>query len=305
VPAGSGPHDVAPAADGGVWFTAQRSGQLGWLDPKTGRTRMIPLGPGSAPHGVIVDSSGLAWVTDSGQNAIVSVDPRANDKVTVHKLTGPNVSLNTAAFDLGGTLWFTGQAGYFGRLVTGVTPEVGAAPSGRGPYGITASRNGGDVYYASLAASHIARIFLVHGERATGFDAQPIDPPTRDQGARRVWSDSKGAIWVSEWNAGQVARYDPAKDAGADADDGAAPAWTEWKLPGERPQPYAVFVDDRDIVWLSDFGSSSIVRFDPATETFTSFPYQTGGAVRQLHGRPGEVWGALSSFDKLIVLETR
>jgi len=26
--------------------------------------------------------------------------------------------------------------------------------------------------------------------------------------------------------------------------------------------------------------------------------------VRQLHGRPGEIWGALSSFDKLIVLTT-
>ncbi len=31
VPAGSGPHDVAPAADGGVWFTAQRAGSLGYI----------------------------------------------------------------------------------------------------------------------------------------------------------------------------------------------------------------------------------------------------------------------------------
>src|SRR5918999_5797824 len=33
VPAGAGPHDVAPAADGGVWFTAQHAGYLGHLDP--------------------------------------------------------------------------------------------------------------------------------------------------------------------------------------------------------------------------------------------------------------------------------
>ena len=38
VPAGSRPHDVAPARDGGVWYTAQGSGELGWLDPKTGET---------------------------------------------------------------------------------------------------------------------------------------------------------------------------------------------------------------------------------------------------------------------------
>jgi streptogramin lyase len=55
--AGSGPHDVAPAVDGGVWYSAQRSGELGWLDPASGETRHVELGPGSAPHGVIVGPS--------------------------------------------------------------------------------------------------------------------------------------------------------------------------------------------------------------------------------------------------------
>jgi virginiamycin B lyase len=50
VPSGTHPHDVAPARDGGVWYTAQHTGQLGWLDPKTGRSRLTALGSGSAPH---------------------------------------------------------------------------------------------------------------------------------------------------------------------------------------------------------------------------------------------------------------
>lgn len=298
VPAGSGPHDVAPARDGGVWFTAQRSGQLGWLDPKTGRTRMIPLGPGSAPHGVTVDNFGVAWITDGGQNAIVSVDPRANDQVTVYTLPGPRVDLNTAVIDHDGVLWFTGQSGYIGRLVRSdpaPVPQVIAAPRGAGPYGITTPPDGASAYYASLAGNHIARMFLTEGPLTQpNFGAEPIDPPTRGQGARRVWSDSYGVIWVSEWNAGQVGRYDPRTGQ-----------WKEWKLPGARPQPYAVFVDDRDIVWLSDWGASAIVRFDPATERFTAFPHAANGGVRQLHGRPGEVWGALSALDRLIVLTTR
>src|SRR4051794_30020395 len=53
VPAGSHPHDVAPAADGTVWYTAQLRGELGRLDPATGATHRISLGAGSAPHGVI------------------------------------------------------------------------------------------------------------------------------------------------------------------------------------------------------------------------------------------------------------
>jgi len=44
-------HDVwvDPAPDGPVWFSAQRSGQLGRLDPKTGHVDLIPLGTDSAP----------------------------------------------------------------------------------------------------------------------------------------------------------------------------------------------------------------------------------------------------------------
>src|SRR6516225_1683753 len=52
--AGAGAHDVYPAADGAVWFTAQSAGKLGRLDPKTGKSDLIALGPGAAPHGVIV-----------------------------------------------------------------------------------------------------------------------------------------------------------------------------------------------------------------------------------------------------------
>src|ERR687883_44323 len=79
VPSGSHPHDVAPARDGGVWFTAQSAGYLGWLDPATGEVKQIPLGPRSAPHGVITGPDGAAWVTDGGQNAIVRVDPLSSE----------------------------------------------------------------------------------------------------------------------------------------------------------------------------------------------------------------------------------
>jgi virginiamycin B lyase len=70
--------------------------------------------------------------------------------------------------------------------------------------------------------------------------------------------------------------------------------------------PYAVFVDDRDMVWLSDFGADALVRFDPRTSRFTRVDLPSSSAeVRQLHGRPGEVWGAESGTDKLVVVRTR
>ncbi|MBV9788191.1 MAG: lyase [Chloroflexi bacterium] len=290
VPAGSRPHDVAPAADGSVWYTAQATGKLGRLDPATGAVDEIPLGANSAPHGVIVGPDGAPWITDGGLNAIVRVDPQT-DEVRVFPLpeNARLANLNTAAFDRQGRLWFTGQSGWYGRLdpASGAL-EVFAAPRGRGPYGITATPDG-SIYYASLAGSHIARVDTETGQ------ATAIEPPTAGQGARRVWSDSQGRVWVSEWNAGQVAVYDPA-----------AAAWREWPLPGENPQAYAVYVDEEDDIWLSDFGANALVRFDPRQETFEAFPLPSAGAaVRQILGRPGEIWGAESAVDKLVVIRTR
>jgi virginiamycin B lyase len=289
VPAGTHPHDVAPAPDGSVWYTAQFSGALGKLDPLTGETRHIPLGPGSSPHGVIVGPDGAPWITDSGLNAIVRVDPQTEE---VQKFTlppeGSDANLNTAAFDANGILWFTGQNGIYGRLDPATEEmQVFDAPRGRGPYGITTTPDG-SVYYASLAGSHVGRIDPQTGEVTV------LEPPTSGQGARRVWSDSQGRVWVSEWNSGQVSVYDPANDS-----------WQEWKLPGGNPQTYAVYVDDQDIVWLTDFGANAIVRFDPVSEMFTVYELPSPeAAVRQILGRPGEIWGAESAVDKIVVIRT-
>jgi virginiamycin B lyase len=289
VPAGTHPHDVAPAPDGTIWYTAQRTGKLGRLDPETGDLHEVPLGRGSAPHGVIIGPDDAAWVTDGGQNAIVRVD-NETEEVTVYPLPDGqiNANLNTAAFDGNGVLWFTGQTGIYGRLnIETGEMEVWDAPRGRGPYGITATPDG-DIYYSSLAGSYIGQVDLESGEVTI------LEPPTPNQGARRVWSDSQGRIWVSEWNSGNVSVYDPAEDA-----------WQTWHLPGTRPQAYAVYVDENDLVWLTDFGGDAIVSFDPETETFTTFSLPTpNGAVRQLLGRLGEVWGAESAVDKLIVIRT-
>ncbi len=287
VPAGSRPHDVAPAIDGGVWYTAQGAAALGWLDPLTGETRHIDLGTGSRPHGVIVSEDGDAWVTDSGLNAIVRVEDETLE-VTVYALpdSRPAANLNTATFDARGVLWFTGQSGIIGRLDPGSGDmAIFDAPRGRGPYGIAATADG-EVYFASLAGSYVAHID-VESDAIT-----VLGPPTAGQGARRVWPDSSGRAWVSEWNAGAVAVYDPATDD-----------WQEWDLPGAAPRAYAVYVDEFDRVWLSDFGANALVRFEPESETFESFPlFGSPANVRQLLGRKGEVWGAESAADQLVVI---
>jgi len=288
LPSGVGVHDVwADAAPGGpVWFSAQRSGHLGILDPSSGKVTLVPLGENSSPHGVIAAADGAPWLTDGGQNAIVRVDPKTREvKAWPLPQRVGYANLNTAIFDGKGIHWFTGQSGYYGRL----DPRSGEmkvfdAPKGRGPYGIHATPDG-TVYYASLAGSFIGKI------NADG-KTTVIEPPTKDQGARRVWSDSRGALWVAEWNSGNLSRYEPKSGA-----------WKTWRAPGKAPHVYAVYVDPSDKVWASEWSAQVMLRFDPATEKFETFRSSTQAPnVRQIHGRPGEVWGAESGVDKIVVI---
>ena len=91
---------------------------------------------------------------------------------------------------------------------------------------------------------------------------------------------------------GSVSLYNPASKS-----------WRQWKLPGVEPRPYAVWVDPAGSVWLSDWSSNSVVRFDPETETFESFPSDRPNAhVRHIDGRKGEAWIPDSGTDRLRVI---
>ena len=76
------------------------------------------------------------------------------------------------------------------------------------------------------------------------------------------------------------------------------------ELPGTNPIPYAVFVDEKDIIWLTDLGSNVFVRFDPTKETFTEIKYHV-----QVHISDRSLGflvklGAESGTDKITLTKT-
>ena len=268
-------HDVAPGPSGTVFWTAQQDGMLGILDPKTGKNEFVKLGPNSAPHGVITAKNGIAWIADGGQEAIVSYDPKTK-AVKLYKLPGANgyTNLNTPTEDGDGNIWFTGQSGFHGRVdVKTGKVDLWKSPKGSGSYGMTTTPDG-NVWFVSLASSYLGQV-----DRKTG-NVKVIEPPVPNAGPRRVWSDSKGDLWISEWNAGQLAKYSPATGQ-----------WSRYPLPTQvRSHLYAVYVDSKDLVWVSNWGDDKIYSFDPKTQKFASFPGSKANAgVRQINGAPGVV----------------
>jgi streptogramin lyase len=56
-------------------------------------------------------------------------------------------------------------------------------------------------------------------------------------------------------------------------------------------------------VWLSEWAANAIVRFDPATEKFESFPSNRPNFnERQMLGRKGETWIAESGTERIPVI---
>jgi virginiamycin B lyase len=156
---------------------------------RAGITTALHQLEGSGPQGVIIGPDGAPWFTDPRRNAIVRLD-LATKKVKVWPLPPErkDAELNTAAFDRSDRVWFTGQSGILGRL----DPKSGEmriwdAPKGSGPYGMTATPKG-DIWFVFLAASYLASVDLETGA------AMVYEPPTKDSGTRRLWSDSRAQL---------------------------------------------------------------------------------------------------------------
>ena len=66
-----------------------------------------------------------------------------------------------------------------------------------------------------------------------------------------------------------------------------------------------MYVDNRDIVWLSEWTSNSTYCFDPRTEKFERHAMPRENAnVRQILGRTGEVWLPESGTEHISVIRT-
>src|SRR5581483_1699833 len=240
-----------------------------------------------------------------------------------------------------GEVWYAGQnAGIAGRLdpATGLIERIplgkDSAPQGViiGPDGAPWFTDGGQNAIVRVdPVTRAARVWPLPPERmpsvylnTAAFDGKGriwftgqigvygrLDPKSGDMkvwdapkgwGPYGITATPKGDIWFVSLAASYLANVDIEAGA-ASVYEPASKAWKQWKLPGEEPHAYAVWVDPEDTVWLSEWAANAIVRFDPVAATFESFPSDRPKAeVRQILGRKGEVWIAESGTERLRVI---
>jgi virginiamycin B lyase len=291
----SRPHDPAVAPDGSLWYTGQQANTLGHLDPKTGKIKEYRLKtPNSGPHGLVADKEGNIWFTANYKGYVGKLHP-ATGEIVEYPMPDPLAKdPHSLIFDQKGVLWLTLQAS---NLVGRLDPQTGAArlmpspsPNSK-PYGIAVTGRG-IPFYCELGTNKIASI---------DPDTMRITEYTLPEGtrSRRLAVGSDDTIYYTDYARGYLGRLDPSTRK-----------TTEWPSPGgPDSKPYAITETPDGRIWYSESGTSpnTIVRFEPATATFSRWPIPSGGGVvRNMVANPGgDLYIACSGVSKVGIVRVK
>jgi len=277
------PRDPFVDATGRVWFVGQAGNYVAYLDPKSGQFKRYELEDGTHPHNLVVDSKGTVWFTGNRNGRLVSMDP-ATGKLTNHMMPDAAVrDPHTMIFDRTGNAWFTAQqAGVVGRR-DGKTGQIRIWKTGAEtrPYGIVTDERG-RVWFNLFGTNKIG---MIDPANMNVREFALADAKTRN---RRIGVTADGIVWYTDYSRGFLGRLDPTTGA-----------VREFALPsGQRSLPYAMAVDDRGKIWVSETGvrPNRIVGFDSKRSAFTDTLEVGGGAeantIRHMvfHAPTREVW---------------
>jgi virginiamycin B lyase len=293
--ANSFPHDPAVAPDGSLWFTGMSSNTLGRLDPKTGKIREYPLNiPSSGPHGLVADREGNIWFTANFKGYIGKLDPRTG-KVKDYPMPDPAArDPHTLISDSAGILWFTVQGGNFvGRLDPGTgTIRLKRSPTPNSkPYGIVINTKG-IPFFCEFGTNKLASIHP---------GSMEITEVLLPEGARprRLAVGQANRIFYTDYARGYLGRLDPERRK-----------VEEWASPGgPESKPYGIAATPDGMIWYSESGvrPDTILRFDPKTKTFNTWPIPSGGGViRHMVATPvGDVYIACSGVNKVGIVRVQ
>jgi len=269
--------DPLEARDGTIWWTGMFASLVGRMDPATGEMKEFELPEGTRPHGIAEDDLGNIWFTGNGNATVGRVDPSTGEiEVFQTQARDPHTPL----FHPNGNLYFTAQgARMVGRLnpATGELKEV-PTPAAN-PYGLKVDASG--TLWIAFNGPALDR---PGGEPIEGARLASMDPETMEfrvyelpdprSRVRRLDLASDGTVWFVNSARGRIGRLDPRTGA-----------VKEWASPsGPESHPYAIAVVG-DVIWYNESNQRPdvLVRFDPESGTFQSFPIPSGyGIVRNM-----------------------
>jgi virginiamycin B lyase len=246
------------------------------------------------PHDLVVGPHGRIWITAFFGDVIWALQPATGVYETyVIRPAGAESwgQARALAFDSQGTLW----------ILLGGTHELVQLDTRTRAF----STHDIGMYAHSLALDAAGRIwfndYFAREERIGVFDpatssVRHIPIPTaglsKAEGMPLPYGlqiDSVGRLYSTQLAGNTVVQYDTRSDE--------AKMFT---MPSPNAGPRRPAVGRDDMLWIPEWNTGKLTRFDPATSTFKSYALGTtplGGYDTELDPRSGEVWmtGALSA----------
>ena len=293
---GSRPHDPMFAPDRTAWYSGHMANILGHFDPKTEQfTEYHPKMANSGPHGIISDKDGNVWFTANFKGYIGKFNPKTGE-TTEYPMPDPKAKdPHTLLFAPNGNLYFTVQsANMVGRLnpKTGEIKLVTSPTPKSNPYGMVITSKGVPIF-CEFGSNKIASI------DPDTLEIHEWVLPHEDSRPRRIAITPDDAVWYSDYSRGYLGRLDTK----------AGKVTAEWPSPsGSRSQPYGITAVG-NVVWYVESNSkpNMLVRFDPKTEKFQSWPIPGGGGVvrNMVHTPDGNLWLTESGVNRLAFVEVK
>ena len=267
------------------------------------------LANGVTPRGSIhsvfasLADPGVIWVSGNGSNAILGVDTRDTDfttRTTEYWIDNPenmNVTPHGIIEYRGKVYWVELTGDHVGELdpATGVMTRYPMPTTGAGPHSMWADSRGNFWYTYFASSGKIARFELAtkeftEWEPLAGFSGYGIVVDAQDRvwavglhtpamfmynqetaewtsfpmanPARRPTIDARGKVWAAHYFGNAITKIDPVSGE-----------VTEYELPLKDGNPYDLWPDTEDNLWIENAIYNSMVKFDQATERFSYFPF--------------------------------
>ena len=207
----------------------------------------------TAPHGIIEYKSNVYWIELSGDH-LGQLDPRTGE-IRRYPLPTKGAGGHSLWADSRGNLWYTlfAEANTIGKFDTRTQQFQEFQPvTGWTGYGIIVDRQD-RVWVVGLSS----KFTLMHDQETGQWKSYPTTTPSR-----RLAIDSDGKVWNAEYFGNKIAVIDPASDQ-----------VTEYDLPLKYGNPYDIWPDSDDNLWIENAVYSALVKFDQKTKKFTYFPF--------------------------------
>jgi virginiamycin B lyase len=259
------------------------------------------------PHDVMLDSQGMAWFSDFGEQILGRLDPKTG-KVTEFpvpelKHGSPIGGLGLQA-DPDGNLWlgtmYQGAAAKFDRKTEkfqtwGPPPEYQKDMTQINMAAPQHSNVDGKVWTQNNGFAVIHRIDLASG-KAEVFDPWPNMKPGESHNIYDVIPDSHNNAYFTDFSNEHIGRVD--------AKTGEIKLW---RTPTLHSSPRRGQMDSQDRVWFGEYRGNRIGMFDPKTEKFQEWEIPTpfSAPYDVTLDKNGEAWTGSMTTDRIARLNPK